>query len=346
MPLEETELEMHRPWYICHLLETSNCRFEHQREGIRAEDDSLAVLRDIYRVSISRIVERRCAVHMETHVTVHRFDLAHEVLLESPGRLRDARSRGLPLLRSRVTFDRGVGPHGHKVEELGHPLGAHEARDEHVGVGPVVLLRTAVARAYPEEPALIVVKNLGEHAGAVEMRDAQPVHTSVDPDQRCSAHVTDHTVCIDWQVSTLPVLLVLHSILAAAAATTGVHVVASVYVLLVVASVYVLVGTTTTTAALLVLGVTTLLIVATTTTTTVLLVEVAAAVLVVTGVSVILVVTSVTNTLLVVVAGATSAATILVVTAAAILLVVTVDVRCRSFLLFLLLRCWPQWICH
>ena len=74
-----------------------------------------------------------------------------------------------------------------------------EARDEDVGVRPVVLLaaETFAGRGDAKPAALLVVEDRGEDAGRVEARKAQPVDRAVHADQRRRPQVADQPVVFD-----------------------------------------------------------------------------------------------------------------------------------------------------
>ncbi len=118
------------------------------------------------------VVEGWAALHLETHRPAHHPHVAHQ-----------ARAGARP------------GEDRHKVDDLGHPLGGEEAREQDVGVGQVELLAALVRDGpEPEASALLVVQDGAEDRRRVERRQAEPVDRPVHPDERRRVEVADDTV--------------------------------------------------------------------------------------------------------------------------------------------------------
>ena len=88
---------------------------------------------------------------------------------------------------------------GHEVVHLGHAVGVQESGDQNVGLGPVELLVSHALQGRRElkPPALGVVEDRREHAGAVEPRQAEPVDRPVQADQGGRLQVAEQGVVLD-----------------------------------------------------------------------------------------------------------------------------------------------------
>ena len=86
----------------------------------------------------------------------------------------------------------------HEVDHFADPLGAEEARHQHVAVGQVHLLVLGLVEAGDlEEASFVLVENRGEDAWRVEVRQAAPVDRTVHAHQRDRVQVADDTVGLD-----------------------------------------------------------------------------------------------------------------------------------------------------
>jgi hypothetical protein len=96
------------------------------------------------------------------------------------------------LLASARVLDR------HEVDHFADPLGAEEARQQHVAVGQVHLLVLGLVEAGDlEEASFVLVENRGEDAWRVELRQAAPVDRTVHAHQRDRVQVADDAVGLD-----------------------------------------------------------------------------------------------------------------------------------------------------
>ena len=128
-----------------------------------------------------RVVESGLAFEPEAHGPAHG---AHDA--NDPVRL----------LASARVLDR------HEVDHFADPLGAEEARQQHVAVGQVHLLVLGVVEAGDlEEASFVLVENRGEDAWRVELRQAAPVDRTVHTHQRDRVQVADDAVGLDRLIS-------------------------------------------------------------------------------------------------------------------------------------------------
>jgi hypothetical protein len=135
--------------------------FERQAEARGLEQGPVRVA--LRPVGLATVVEARRALELEVHPAAHRHDATDEPLA-----VRAPRA-GLP--------DR------HEVLHLANPVGGEEARDQHVAVREVHLLRLPARRRGPQRKvtAAVGVEDRGEHARRVEIRAAVPVDRAVVP---------------------------------------------------------------------------------------------------------------------------------------------------------------------
>src|SRR6516225_1436877 len=80
----------------------------------------------------------------------------------------------------------------HEVNHFANPLGAEEARQQHIAVGQVHLLVLGLVETRDlEETSFVLVENSGEDAWRVEVRQATPVDRTVHAYQRDRVQVAD-----------------------------------------------------------------------------------------------------------------------------------------------------------
>ncbi len=152
-----------------------------QREGQAGRTEDRPVPLDPRLVLVARVVEPRPALHAELETAAYDANKTDQAV-------------NAVAVRGRAD--------GHEVDDLAHAVGRQEARDEHVGVGPVELLgRQSVAgRRDAEVAAFLVVEDRGKHAGRVEVGVTEPVDGPVLAHQRDGTHVADDAVVLDGLV--------------------------------------------------------------------------------------------------------------------------------------------------
>src|SRR3990172_7046844 len=90
----------------------------------------------------------------------------------------------------------------HEVHALADAVLAKEARQEDVCIRQVHLLRdSGRTRRDPEVAASLRVKNRGEHAGRIEVREATPIDRTVRAYQGDAVKIADHSVILDRHVA-------------------------------------------------------------------------------------------------------------------------------------------------
>ena len=155
-------------------------RRETEPQPRRTEERPVRGERDF--VAGARVVEAGRDVHAEAHLPAHgKYPPDHAVAMRDLARAR----------------------HGHEVLHLPHAVRHQEARDQHVGVRKVELLR---APAVPvgrdtEQAAAVGVEERREDTRRVETRAAVPVDRSVRPDERDRVQIADQAVLSDRQVA-------------------------------------------------------------------------------------------------------------------------------------------------
>src|SRR5215475_11268925 len=108
-------------------------------------------------MKITRVVERRVALQLESHASANHFDAAHY----------------LPASR------RGCFPaDGHVISDLGDPIRREEPRNEDIRLRPIKLFvnDSIDSRRNLEISAFPVIENGGEDARRVEPRKTEPIN--------------------------------------------------------------------------------------------------------------------------------------------------------------------------
>jgi hypothetical protein len=91
----------------------------------------------------------------------------------------------------------------HEVQHLADPLGGHEPGDQDGRVGEVQLADHDIVAfgGDPEPAASVAVQQGREHAGTVEPRAAEPVHTAVGRDQRRGLQISNQSMLGDRRLA-------------------------------------------------------------------------------------------------------------------------------------------------
>ena len=89
----------------------------------------------------------------------------------------------------------------HEIGDLHGPVAGPEAGDENIRIGHIGGNRIPITHGRNgKPPALLVVKQGAEYAGRINIRQAQPVNRTIQPDQRHRMQITDQAIVIDLLV--------------------------------------------------------------------------------------------------------------------------------------------------